>query len=222
MTRFYSEYQINDLHIGCTGQTVIAYNSITEQEVFSYKIPYVYEGMFVPGMDAFIVKSTKGYLVRIDLKTEEIVKIRVSKSVQDGGYAICPWDLCLYNVEQIKGLFQIAIYDTKNLVMKDIIPIKGNIINVFDVEFDCSEQTWYLSLSYMYDLYQNVTKHAVVKMKDKELVEVRNCSMSDLLNVTNYKGFERCNFTPKSLQIYRIDDSSRNNRYTLKDLFSKS
>ncbi len=220
MSRYYSEYHIGEYFVGCTGQNVVACSENDKDSVVKHKIPYVYDGIPIPDKYMFFVKSSAGYIALIDLRTGEIKIRKNSKSVQDGGYARCPWNGNIYNLEDNEGKHSITIYKPDDIEPVDSIPIDGSIIHCFDIEFSETEFEWYISLAHYADLYKNTIKHEVVKMSADEVVGMKGCGFKDLMYVNNYKVYERSGFTDKARkQLCHFPEGGEIRELTLEDLY---
>ena len=170
MNKFVSEYTNEKYQIGCTGSTIIVKQTETKVVIDKIKFPYGYFGTFVSGQDVFIAKSTAGYLLKYIIQTKEKTKIRTSNVTQDGGFAICPWNNLFFNIEMNKNGFQIAAYNIDNFQIETTIPIRGDIANVYDIEFD-HYPIWYISLSYS---IKGQVKRAIIMMHGYDYVEKKD------------------------------------------------
>lgn len=194
MRKFRSEYQNGKYKVGCTGGTVVIINSETNEIIDKIKMPYCYYGTFVNDKDVFIAKSTAGYLLKYDLKTNELTKIRTSSQTQDGGFAVCPWDNHFYNVEMCKTGFQIAIYDVDTFKIRKLVPMYGDVCNVYGIEFG-DRPVWYVALSYS---YQGYVRKAIAQMNEYDLVEIRDIDHDSFKHFVGYEYWMRCGFTDEA------------------------
>lgn len=217
MNTFVSEYNNGKYRIGCSGGSLFVYSSTNNVMIDQIKLPYVYYGTFVLEYDVFIAKSTAGYLYRYDLINKTLEHLMISKSIQDGGFAICPWDKCFYNIEITPLGHQISKYDVMSFQRLEIIPIKGDIANAYDLEFDDDSHAWFILLSYSYN---GRIKRAVVKMDNSDCVGIRDISSKLFNQAVGYKYWERCGFTQKSLCIAKSFSENCTNPIRLADLYS--
>lgn len=218
MKKYVSEYTNGKYQIGCTGNTIIVKQTESKGEFDRIKFPYGYFGTFVPDQDIFIAKSTAGYLLKYNLPTKETKKIHISGMTQDGGFAICPWKKQFYNIEMNTNGFQIAVYDIESFQLDTTIPIKGEVANVYDIEFE-SNPIWYISFS-----YSNIgrVKKAIVKMRGYDSAEIREINPDSFNHAVGYKYWERCGFTDKSFLVSQMFSSKCKIPISLSELFNKS
>lgn len=218
MRKNVSEYTNGKYQINCTGNTIIVIQTESKEEVDRFKFPYGYFGTFVSDQDIFIAKSTAGYLLKYNVLTKETKKIHTSGTTQDGGFAICPWENHFYNIEINSNGFQIAVYDIESFQQDTTIPIKGDVANVYDVEFE-SYPIWYVSLSYSIN---GRIKKAIVKMSGYDSVEIREINPDSFNHAVGYKYWERCGFTDKSLLVSQMFSSKSKTPISLSELFNKT
>lgn len=216
MKKYYGEYSCDKKFIGCSGQNVYIYELPNYELLYKIKIPYVYSGVVIPDKSRIIVKSSAGYLASIDLASGDTIKKRVSILAQDGGFELCKWDNCFYNIEMHKDGWKVVSYDTSTLDIIRTIPINGEILMVYDVEFDDQKPHWYVSLSCR---YKQSVRDVIVKMKDDCMEEMKVVHGKFLEEVSEYKGLARCGFTEKSYQIYRHEKNKGFGCKLLKELY---
>lgn len=218
MNKYVSVYTNDKYQVGCTGSTIIVKQTKTKLEIDRIKFPYGYFGTLVSGQDIFIAKSTTGYLLKYNIQTKERTKIRTSSATQDGGFAICPWKNQFYNVEMNTNGFHIAVYDIDNFQIETTIPIRGDIANVYDIEFE-RKPIWYISLSYSIN---GRIKRAIIKMYDYDFVEIREINSDSFNHAVGYKYWERSGFTDKALIVSQMFSSISKDPISLSELYNNT
>lgn len=215
MSRYCSEYTYGSIKICCTGQNVVIIDVESGCILGKYRIPYVYNGVLIEKDKLFVVKSTAGYIASINIQTGCIEKIRVSDYPQDGGYSVCPWNGRLYNWEHVADGYRISIYDVASLELVDYIPINGDIVGVYDIEFNLEKREWYVSLS------ANYNANYVVKMIDDRVSGMRLCIYDEIIKLYYYNFCKRCGFSKKSMTIFGLTDADITSCITLEALYEK-
>lgn len=218
MANIFSEYRNQDYKVNCTGQAIIIYEAETGKVQNRIRIPYVYYGFFIPDSNIFIAKSISGFLVKCDLNSSKVNKMKLNDLTQDGGFALCPWNNHLYNIEAIPNGYQISVYDVESFNKVETIPIKGDVSMVYDIEFDSRKPIWYVSLSYSYN---GRIRNAIAKMSESALLEIRNIAKDEFDRVAGYKFWERCNFSNKALYISKMYSDNCCQAITLSALYEK-
>lgn len=219
MTKYICEYENEKYKVGCTGGTILIIERSTGKEIDKIKLPYISMGVFVPFHNIFIAKSTAGTLLKYDIETKETIKKRISNLTQDGGMGVCPWDGHLYNIEMTVHGFQIVIYDVNNMDIIATVPIKGDIVDVADLEFGLELPVWYVSLSYF---YKGRVKNAIAKMEKYNCVGYKEIDFELFNHAIGYKCLERTGFTEDALGIAKMFSDKCQTPISFAELYIKT
>ena len=219
MTKYICEYGNEEYKVGCTGGTIIILEKNTGKVIDKIKLPYISMGVLVPFQRIFIAKSTDGILLKYDIETKEIIKKRTSKLTQDGGMGLCPWDGHLYNVEMTEQGFRITVYDVNTMQIITNVPIRGDIVDVSDLEFGLESSVWYVALSYF---YKGRVKNSIAKMENYNCVSYREIDFDLFNHAIGYKYLERCGFTEDALEIAKMFSDKCQTPISLAELYKNA
>ena len=114
--------------------------------------------------------------------------------------------------------FHIAVYDIDNFQIETTIPIRGDIANVYDIEFE-RKPIWYISLSYSIN---GRIKRAIIKMYDYDFVEIREINSDSFNHAVGYKYWERSGFTDKALIVSQMFSSISKDPISLSELYNNT
>lgn len=219
MTKYICEYENEEYKVGCTGGTIMILEKNTGKVIDKIKLPYISMGVFVPLQNIFISKSTNGTLLKYDIETKEIIKVRTSKLTQDGSMGVCPWDGHIYNIEMTVQGFRITVYDVNTMHIITTVPIRGDIVDVSDLEFGLESPVWYVSLSYF---YKGRVKNSIAKMENYDCVSYREIDFDSFNHATGYKCLERCGFTEDALEIAKMFSDKCQTPISLAELYKNA
>lgn len=217
MRKFVSEYNNGKYRAGCTGGTVIVIDDSNDEVIDKIKLPYCYCGAFIPGRNIFIAKSTAGYLLKYDIDNKTATRIRPSSLTQDGGFAVCPWDGRFYNIEMTKTGYQISIYGIDSFKSEMTVPIKGDVNNVLEIEFDEETHLWYVSLDYT---FKGRVKEAIAQMSGYDCVDYKSIDHDRFNHAEGYKYWERCDFSEESGSIAAMSSDKYQIPVSLAELYN--
>lgn len=205
MRKFWGFYDNGTYRVGCNGATVYVYDS-QDNEVAKFKdFPYAYKGMFMPGRNIIVIKSTEGYLGFYDLDALELMqKIVITRiGAQDEGFSFTLDGRFFYNIEkpQFSTATQLAIYETETFTKVNTLFSDRKELVLCHIEFDNESEKCY-TLGFMRDETGvfDFGFIGLLNVEGADICEIKRMERSQYNYVNGYKNWELRGFTEKSLE----------------------
>lgn len=222
MRKFWGFYDNGTYRVGCNGSCIYVYDQ-NNRELKRFKdIEYAYVGVFQPGTNIFVAKSTEGSLAIYDLERSTLLKkIVITKNgAQDEGIAFSPDGKQLYNIEKPfrSTRTQITVYQTSDYTVFNTLFADETRMHLEFLEFSKDEEKGYL-LGFMRDESGIFEYGFIGQFSGKSISKIRKLSHEKYSYIQAYKSWEQSGYTEKKLEWSSIKKYSEKPPVSLEQVY---
>ena len=225
MRKFWGFYDNGIYRVGCNGASIYVYDQ-NDKEIHKFKdIKYAYVGVFQPGTNIFVAKSTEGSLAVYDLDTGELLrKIVITRNgAQDEGIAFSTDGKYLYNIEnpfQSPGT-QLTIYETENYTVWKTLFAEEKQMHLEYLEFSNETSNGYV-LGFMRNESRSFDYGFIGKFSGEKISDIKKInSEKEYDYIQAYKAWEESGYTEKKLEWSSIKKYSEKPHVSLEQVYNQ-
>ncbi|MBO5081034.1 MAG: WD40 repeat domain-containing protein [Lachnospiraceae bacterium] len=203
MRKFWGFYDNGTYRVGCNGSSIYVYDQ-NNRELNRFKdIKYAYVGVFQPGTNIFVAKSTEGSLAIYDLDRSMLLKkiVITQNGAQDEGIAFSPDGKLLYNIEKplCSTRTQLTVYQTSDYsVYKTLFADEARMHLEF-LEFGKNGDNGYM-LGFMRDESGIFEYGFIGRFAGENITEMQRLNREEYAYIQAYKVWEQSGYTEKKLE----------------------
>ena len=225
MRKFWGFYDNGIYRVGCNGSSIYVYNQ-NNKEISRFKdIKYAYVGVFQPGTNIFVAKSTEGSLAVYDLEKGELLsKIVITRDgAQDEGIAFSPDGKYLYNIEKPfqSTRTQLTIYETVNYTVLKTLFAGELQMHLEFLEFSKDSENGYM-LGFMRN-ERGVFEYGFIgKLSGENISDIKRLNSEEEYDYIHaYKAWEQSGYTEKSFEWTSIKRYSEKPHVLLEQVYNQ-
>lgn len=224
MRKFWGFYDNGIYRVGCNGPSIYVYDQNNRELNIFKDIKHAYVGVFQPGTNIFVAKSTEGSLAVYDLEKGKLLnKIVITQNgAQDEGIAFSPDGKQLYNIEKPfrSTRTQLTVYQTSDYTVLKTLFTEEARMHLDFLEFDKDSGKGYL-LGFMRDDSGIFEYGFIGRFENDNISEIKRLSNEEYEYIQAYKAWEQSGFTEKKQEWSNIKRYSEKPHVSLEQVCRK-
>lgn len=224
MRKFWGFYDNGTYRVGCNGSSIYVYDQ-NNRELNRFKdIKNAYVGVFQPGTNIFVAKTTEGSLAVYDLERSLLLKkiVITQNGAQDEGIVFSPDGKLLYNIEKPfqSTRTQLTIYQASDYTVLNTFFADEMQIHLECLEFDKNGKTGYL-LGFMRDESGIFEYGFIGRFLEESISEIKRLNHEEYLYIQAYKTWEQSGYTEKKLEWSSINKYPEKPHVSLEQVYGQ-
>lgn len=222
MRKFWGFYDNGTYRVGCNGASIYVYDRNNRELNRFQDITYAYVGVFQPGTNIFVAKSTEGSLAIYDLDRSTLLKKIVITRIgaQDEGIAFSPDGKLLYNIEKpfYSTRTQLTVYQTSDYTVFKTLFADEPRIALDCLEFSTDDETGYI-LGFMRGESGIYAYGFIGRLSGACISEIKKLSHEEFRYIQAYKSWEQSGYTEKRLAWSILKDYPERPHVSLEQVY---
>lgn len=222
MRKFWGFYDNGTYRVGCNGSSIYVYDQ-NNRELNRFKdIKYAYVGVFQPGTNIFVAKTTEGALAIYDLERSALLKkiVITQNGAQDEGIVFSPDGKQLYNIEKPfrSTRTQLTVYQTSDYTVYNTLFADETRMHLEFLEFSKNDDKGYM-LGFMREA-RGVFEYGFIGIFSGEnITEIKRLNREEYAYIQAYKVWEQSGYTEKKLEWSSIKKYSERPHVSLEQVY---
>lgn len=222
MRKFWGFYDNGTYRVGCNGSSIYVYDQ-NNRELNRFKdIKYAYVGVFQPGTNIFVAKSTEGSLAIYDLEKSMLLKkiVITQHGAQDEGIVFSPDGKKLYNIEKPfrSTRTQLTVYQTSDYTVLNTLFADETQMHLECLEFNKDDEKGYM-LGFMRDESGFFEYGFIGRYSGECISEIKRINRNEYIYIQAYKSWEQSGYTEKKLEWSSIKRYSEKPHVSLEQVY---
>lgn len=224
MRKFWGFYDNGTYRVGCNGSSIYVYDQ-NNKELGRFKdIKYAYVGVFQPGTNIFVAKSTEGSLAIYDLEKSVLLKkiVFTQNGAQDEGIVFSPDGNKLYNIEKpfSSTKTQLTVYQTFDYTISNTLFANETQLHLDCLEFSTDDEKGYI-LGFVRDESGIFEYGFIGRFYGESISEIKRLNHEEYDYIQAYKSWDRSGYTDKKLEWSRLKKYSEKPHVTLGQVYKQ-
>lgn len=224
MRKFWGFYDNGTYRVGCNGSSIYVYDQNNKELARFKDIKYAYVGVFQPGTNIFVAKSTEGSLAVYDLEKSTLLKkiVITQNGAQDEGIVFSPDGKQLYNIEKpfSSTETQLTVYQTSDYTISNTLFANEIQLHLDCLEFSADNEKGYI-LGFVRDENRVFEYGFVGQFLEERISEIKRLNHEEYNYIQAYKSWEQSGYTDKKLEWSRLKSYAEKPHVSLEQVYKQ-